>query len=131
MLQAAVRLILAAFMVGVGVMHFVDPEPFVRIVPPYLPAPAALVAVSGVFEVLGGIGLLVPWARRFAGLGLVALFVAVFPANVYMATHGIQPVDGVEVSAVAAWGRLPLQLVLIWIAWWTSKPPPTPVHLLV
>jgi uncharacterized membrane protein len=84
MLEAS-RWVLAAFMVFAGVMHFVSPKGFVRIVPRWLPAPEALVAISGVFEVLGGVGLLVPQTRTLAAWGLIALFVAVFPANVNMA----------------------------------------------
>ncbi len=110
------RVVLAAMMVAVGVMHFVDPQPFVRIVPAALPAPLALVYVSGFFEVAGGLGLLHPSTRRAAALGLVALYVAVFPANVNMAVNHIQPTDA-HVPAAMAWARLPFQLVFIAWAW--------------
>jgi len=75
---------LAAAMVAIGVLHFVRPKPFVRIVPKYLPAPLTLVYVSGFFEILGGIGLLIPETRVWAAWGLIALYVAVFPANINM-----------------------------------------------
>lgn len=114
-------LVLAAGMITVGVLHFVDPEPFVRIVPPQLPAPLALVLVSGAFEILGGIGVLVPRSRRFAAWGLVALFVAVFPANVHMAVAGIQPVPDQPVPPWAAWARLPFQAVFVAWAWWFTR----------
>jgi uncharacterized membrane protein len=74
-------------MVGVGLLHFLRPEAFVRIVPDYLPAPGALVMVSGVFEILGGVGILLAKVRRLASYGLVALYLAVFPANVNMVVH--------------------------------------------
>jgi uncharacterized membrane protein len=85
----ALRLVLAVSMVAVGVLHFTSPEGFVRIVPAYLPAPLALVYVSGAFEIAGGLGLLVARLRRAAAYGLIALYVAVFPANVNMAVHQI------------------------------------------
>ena len=77
--------LIAAAFVGAGVMHFVKPKPFVAIVPPFLPNALALVYLSGAAEILGGIGVLVPGLRVWAGWGLIALLVAVFPANIYMA----------------------------------------------
>jgi uncharacterized membrane protein len=119
--RAVLRAVLGVAMIGIGVVHFVQPEPFVRIVPSWLPAPLVLVWVSGVFEVLGGVGLFVPRARRVAGLGLCALYVAVFPANVNMAVNHLT-FDGVTpVPPVLLWGRLPLQAVLIALAWWVSR----------
>jgi uncharacterized membrane protein len=110
----ALKLVLAAFMTFAGVMHFVSPKGFERIVPKWLPAPRAIVYVSGFFEVLGGVGLLVPFAQQWAAWGLVALFVAVFPANVNMAIHRI-PLGRTQMPVWALWLRLPLQAVLI--AW--------------
>ncbi|HXX32204.1 MAG TPA: DoxX family protein [Myxococcaceae bacterium] len=117
--KTAACLLLAALMVFAGAMHFVAPRAYVRIVPGWLPRPDLLVAVSGVCEVLGGLGLLVPATRPAAAWGLVALFIAVFPANVNMAVHrigfGRRPWP-----AWALWARLPLQAVLIlWAAWFT------------
>ncbi|MFV8753242.1 DoxX family protein [Nannocystaceae bacterium ST9] len=125
MLRSGLRWLLAALMVLAGVMHFVKPEPFLAIMPDYLPWHLALVLISGVFEILGGVGLLIPRTRVAAGWGLIALFVAVFPANVWMATEGIQP-EGLELSPTMAWARLPLQLVLIALAWWVSRPDVAP-----
>ncbi len=112
---------LAAFVFGAGVMHFVTPQFFIDIVPDYLPAPAALVAVSGVFEILGAIGLLVPMTRRFAAFGLIALFIAVFPANVHMALHQITPTGAPTLPAWLPWARLPLQGALIWWAYTIAR----------
>ena len=98
-----------------GTAHFVRPAAFVRIVPPYLPAPRTLVYVSGVAELLGALGVLVPRLRGYAGWGLILLLVAVFPANVHMALH---PTDFGRIPAWALYLRLPLQVVLIgWIYW--------------
>lgn len=117
--KTAARWTLAFFVIYAGVAHFRNPEPFVTIVPDYLPAPHLLVAVSGFFEILGGVGLLVPRTRRAAAWGLVALFVAVFPANVNMAVKHL-PLAGIS-SPILLWLRLPLQLVLIAWAYWFTK----------
>lgn len=117
------RTLLAGLMVAMGVLHFATPDPFVAIVPDYLPNPRALVLVSGAFEIAGGVGLLIPRVRSAAGWGLIALYVAVFPANVWMATQGVQP-EGMTLPPAVAWGRLPLQAVFIAWAWWVSRPDP-------
>jgi uncharacterized membrane protein len=119
--KRAALVLLGVLMMGVGVDHFLNPTPFERIVPSWLPSPAMLVAVSGVFEVLGGVGVLVPRTRRFAAWGLVALYVAVFPANVNMAIHHIQlsPTDALPVWAM--WARLPFQALFIAWAYWFTR----------
>jgi uncharacterized membrane protein len=96
-------------------MHFIQPRPFVQIVPDYLPQPLLLVWISGFFEMAGGIGLLIPSLRRLAAYGLIALLLAVFPANINMAAnnmtfHGVIP-------TFVLWLRLPLQFVLIALVW--------------
>ncbi len=105
-----------------GALHLADPGPFVRIVPDYLPAPLALVYISGFFEILGGMGLLIPALQRKAAWGLIALYVAVFPANLYMAIHQISLGDTPAPPALL-WLRLPMQLLLIaWAYRYTRKP---------
>ncbi len=113
------RNLAAATFIAAGAMHFAFPKPYRKIVPPVFPAPAVLVAVSGAAEVAGGIGLLVPRLRRAAGWGLVALLVAVFPANVYMATSP----GGGSIPRWALWARLPLQGVLIAWVWHAARGP--------
>ncbi|MEP6691237.1 MAG: hypothetical protein ABJD07_08765 [Gemmatimonadaceae bacterium] len=109
------RLLIALFFAGAGVAHFVVPGRYVPIVPHVFPAPLVLVYVSGFFEILGGVGLLVARVRRAAGVGLALLLVAVFPANVQMLA------DAVRVNDPLWWRiflviRLPLQAALIyWI----------------
>jgi uncharacterized membrane protein len=76
--------LLAALFVGAGLLHFLHPETYLRIMPPALPAPRLLVLLSGVAEMAGGLGLLLPATRRWAASGLLALLLAVFPANIYM-----------------------------------------------
>lgn len=114
----------AAAMIAVGVAHFANPEPFVRIVPEALPAPLLLVYLSGVAEILGGAGLLVPKTRRFAAWGLVALYVAVFPANLNMAIHEIQLDPTNPLPVWAMWARLPFQALFIAWAWWFTRSDP-------
>jgi len=109
------RLLLVVVMVTIGLAHFVWPRPFVSIVPSRLPAPLLLVLVSGLFEILGGVGLLVPRVRRAASVGLVILYVSVFPANINMVVH---PELGAGIPLWALWARLPLQaLFIIWALW--------------
>jgi len=103
-----------------GVNHFVNPDFYVAIMPPYLPWHLPLVWLSGVAEVALGIGVLVPKTRNVAGWGLVALLVAVFPANLHMALHHE---DFADVPLWAVYLRLPLQLLLIAWAWWATRSP--------
>ncbi len=122
------RVVLTVAMVAVGVKHFADPEPFVRIVPRALPAPLLLVWISGVAEIALGLLVLVPHplARRRARWGLIALYVAVFPANINMAVNGIQLDPSDPIPAWAAWARLPFQVLFIAWAWWVTSPAPPP-----
>jgi uncharacterized membrane protein len=119
--KTILRYVLAIGMVLIGTSHFLNPEPFVRIVPAYLPAPLPLVYVSGFFEILGGAGLLVPRVRRAAAWGLVALYIAVFPANLNMALNHISLAPDHPIPTFALWLRLPLQAVLIAWAWWYTR----------
>jgi len=89
--------------------------------PPYMPWHLAMVRVSGVCEILGGLGLLVTEMRRAATWGLVALLIAVFPANVYMATNPIEAGAG-SIAPALRWGRLPLQVLLIWWLLLSTRP---------
>ncbi len=113
------RFVLSIAMVAVGALHFVEPASFVRIVPPFLPAPEALVAISGVAEIAGGIGILIARFRRAAGMGLIALYICVFPANVYMAVANVQ-LPGGHIPTWALWTRLPFQFVFIAWAWFVA-----------
>jgi uncharacterized membrane protein len=109
------RWILTVFMVLAGVNHFLSPAPYVGMMPAALPAPWALVYVSGIAEIAGGLGLIWPATRRHAAWWLIALFIAVFPANLNMALNQL-PLGEHAVPGWALWARLPLQGVLIWWA---------------
>lgn len=118
MIETILRYVLAFLMINAGAAHFLKPKIFLRIVPNYLPAPLALVYISGFFEVLFGVGLLIPKIQSIAAWGLILLFIAVFPANVHMAIHKI-PFGEKPTPEYLLWLRLPLQLVLIaWAAWY-------------
>ena len=118
--RVVLRVLLAHFFVAVGVLHFVIPGTFAQVVPPYLPAPLVLVYISGYFEILGGCCIMIPAVRQAAGWGLIALLIAVFPANLHMALNDV-PVDGRTLSPLVLWLRLPLQLVFgVWV-WWCAR----------
>lgn len=109
-------------MIAVGVLHFVTPTPFERIVPPWLPAARALVFLSGAAEIALGAGVIVERTRRWAALGLVALYIAVFPANIYMAQHHVSLVAGEPPPPTwALYARLPLQALMIANALWLAR----------
>ncbi|MEP6664221.1 MAG: DoxX family protein [Verrucomicrobiota bacterium] len=110
------RWLLALFFIFAGIAHFVKPESYLKIVPSYLPAPLLLVYVSGFFESLGGIGMLIPQTRRWAGWGLIALLVAVFPANIEMLRQNWQK-EGLSLFTWVLIFRLPFQVVFVWAVW--------------
>ncbi len=116
------RFLLAALFLFAGLNHFRNPQPYLAIMPPMLPFPRELVALSGVFEMAGGAGILLPRTRKIAAWGLVALLVAVFPANIYSAFHGMT-LNGNEVPRWILWARLPLQLPLLWWALRSAEMP--------
>lgn len=120
-LRIALRWLLAFAMIAIGLLHFVDPAPFIAIMPPWIPWHRAMVLISGAFEILGGLGLLHPKTRPAAGWGLIALYIAVFPANIHMAINDV-PLDGEHLPPAVLWGRLPLQLLFMAIAYWVSRP---------
>ena len=107
------QIILALFFVAAGVSHFLNPGMYLRIMPPYIPFPLAMVHISGAAEIGLGLGLLLPKISRWSAWGLIALLVAVFPANLHMALH---PEQFPEISQWILWARLPLQALLIfWV----------------
>ena len=118
-IKAASKSVLAIFMITAGIMHFVNPAFFLKIMPPYLPLHKELVLVSGVFEVVLGVLLLVPQTSSMAAWGIVALLIAVFPANLYLYQHQ----DILPASPVVHFLRLPLQgLFILWAYWHTAVP---------
>ena len=116
-----IALVVAAiFYVTAGILHFREPGAYAKIVPPWIPRPLTMVYVSGAAEIAGGIGLLLPRLRRAAAWGLVALLIAVLPANIYMASNQVQ-VTGHPLAAWLLWARVPLQGPLIWWVLWCTR----------
>lgn len=111
------KYVLAIFMIGAGTMHFVNPAFFLKAMPPYLPLHEELVLVSGVCEILLGVLLLVPKTSRLAAWGIVALLIAVFPANLYVFQHQ----DILPAPPIVHLLRLPLQGVFILWAYWHTR----------
>ncbi len=114
------RGLLAGLFIVAGILHFAKPSVYERIVPPYLPWPRALVYISGAAEVAGGVGLLLPATRRWAGYGLIALLVAVYPANIHMAVEAVHHRGWTAPYTLAMLARLPLQFPLMAWVWWCA-----------
>lgn len=111
-------IIMTLFYIMAGTNHFINPDWYVRIVPPILPFKTAIVYISGILEIILGSLLIFPKTRFIAGWGLIILLVAVYPANIYVAlTNG----EAMDITPLIAWGRLPFQFVLIGLAYWHSK----------
>jgi uncharacterized membrane protein len=116
--------LLGLFYMVAGIMHFVKPEIYLKIMPPYLPAPLALVLLSGLAEFAGGLGLFFRKTRIPAAWGIIALLVAVFPANLYMYQHAVETAGaaypGIAISTLywRLWGQLPL---ILWAFWHTRR----------
>ncbi len=110
------RWLLGVAFIGAGINHFLNSEFYTAIMPPYIPYHLKIVYLSGILEILGGLGILVPKTQRWAGYGLIALLLAVFPANIYMAMN-----SELFKNIAPAWAlylRLPLQFILIaWVYW--------------
>ena len=110
---------LSVFFVNVGVDHFVNPDFYLNIMPPSFPLHAEAVYISGFFEVVGGISLLIPRLRKIAGWGLVALLIAVYPANIYMA---ITPQAFPDIPVTLLYVRLAFQFVFFYWAYSVTRP---------
>lgn len=116
MKKEPMRYVYGVIMILAGINHFVSPDPYLKMMPEALPWHLALVDISGVAEILCGAGLMIEQTRRFAAWSLIALLVAVFPANINMAVNHL-PLGDSALPSWALWGRLPLQALLIYWAY--------------
>jgi uncharacterized membrane protein len=116
------RVFLSISIIIVGITHFTHTAQYAKIVPPELVYKVSLVYISGFFEILGGVALLIPMLSVLAAWGLVMLFIAVFPANINQAINSI-PIEGIPHHPILYWVRLPFQAVLITWAWWYTRQP--------
>ena len=110
--------LMSAFYVFGGAYHLVNPGFYLPMMPPYLPWHAELVFVSGVAEIVLGIAVLIPGLRHLAALGIIALLIAVFPANLHIAMNNVPLAGAAEGAGIWNWVRLPFQAVFIAWAWW-------------
>ena len=110
--------LMALFYVGAGINHFVSPGAYIAIIPPYIPWPVVMVAISGVAEMLGAIGVLVPRTRAFSAWALVVMLIAYLPVHINMCLH---PDHFPSIPPLAIWLRLPLQMPLIAWAWYYTR----------
>jgi len=120
-IKQAFKFIFGAFFVLAGINHFLNPAMYMAIMPSYLPWHRGLVYLSGIFEIIFGALLFFRRTTKLAAWGLIALLVAVFPANIQMALH---PELYAQFSPAALWFRLPLQFVLIAFVYWFARPSP-------
>ncbi len=117
-IKTASKYLMAIFMVAAGMMHFMKPDFYMKIVPPYLPLHLELVYLSGFFELALGLLLLVPRFSKLAAWGIVALLIAVFPANIYAYQHQVL----IPAPPILHLLRLPLQGVFLLWAFWHTQP---------
>lgn len=121
--KLSLRILLGVFMIVAGVNHFIDPEFYMNIMPPYIPAHKLMVDLSGIAEIVLGVGLLIPVPKisQLSAWGIIALLIAVFPANIYVYQNHEEIFP--DVSPTLHLIRLPLQGVLIlWAYWYTRAP---------
>lgn len=111
--------LMAAFYTVAGLNHFRNPDFYMVMMPPYLPWHLELIYLSGAIEILLGLALLSCPLRRWAAWGVIALLIAIFPANIH---HLMVRGGGMDVPVWALWVRLPFQLVFIWWAYTFTKP---------
>jgi uncharacterized membrane protein len=120
MIRSGLRLILAIFYLAAGILHLTSPRGFLAITPGWVPFPEIIVAVTGVAEIAGAIGLIIPQTRKWAAIGLALYALCVWPANFNHAINGIT-LSGEPLG----WGyhgpRLIFQPVLIWLALWVGQ----------
>ena len=115
-------IVMSIFYINVGIRHFTEPNWFLHIIPPFLAfIGLELVYISGFFEILFGLMLIIPKTRQLASFGLILLLIAVYPANLYLAFYE-NPQQLIGISAFAAsWIRLPIQFIFLGLAYWHSK----------
>ena len=113
-------IISSIFYVLVGIKHFIDPNFFLAIVPPYLPYHLELVYLSGLFEILFGVMILFPKYRYWGSVGLILLLIAVFPANIYL-FQSVEAQKAIGATQEIATWRLPVQGIFILVAYWIRK----------
>jgi uncharacterized membrane protein len=121
-LKLGLKFLLGVFMIFAGVRHFTHPDFYLQLMPPYIPAHKLMVDLSGVAEIVLGIGLLVPVPRvsQLSAWGIIALLIAIFPANIHVFLNRAEIFP--DVPDALHFIRLPLQGIFILWAWWFTRP---------
>lgn len=117
--KQAFLILMSLFYTAAGINHFINPNFYLRMMPPYLPLHLELVYLSGLIEIALGIAIAIPRVRRLAAWGIIALLIAVYPANIHMALH---PELFPEFSRLGLYLRLPVQILFIAWAYWYTRP---------
>jgi len=126
MIKTALLWLMGIAYIGAGAMHFINPDFYLPMMPPYLPWHLALVYLSGVAEIVLGVGVLIPATRVVAAWGIILLLIAVFPANIHIALYNVPLGGAAEGAGIANWVRLPFQvLFIVWAWWYTGDDPHT------
>lgn len=112
---------MGVFYVVAGVNHFLNADFYLQLMPPYLPWHSELVALSGIAEILCGVGVVIPQTRVMAAWATIALLIAVFPANIHVAMNDVPMVGAEQGGGIANWLRLPFQAVFVAWAWWYTR----------
>ncbi|WP_411290673.1 DoxX family protein [Sphingorhabdus sp.] len=120
MIRSGLRIILALFYLGAGILHIISPRGFLAITPGWVPFPETVVAFTGIAEIAGAIGLIIPQSRKWAGIGLALYALCVWPANFNHAINGIS-LGGQSLGWWYHGPRLAFQPVLIWLALWVGN----------
>ena len=114
--------LMSVFYVVGGINHFANTAFYMPMMPPYLPLHLELVYLSGIAEIVLGVAVLIPSLRWLAAWGIIALLIAVFPANLHIALHNVPLGGKAEGLGIWNWVRLPFQAVFIAWAWWYTRP---------
>ena len=118
--RTLLRLVLAAVFALAGALHLLRPEPFLDVTPAWVPWAEEVVRFTGIAELLGAAGLLVPRARKAAGVGLALYALCVWPANFKHAFDALEPGGGLPLSWLYHGPRLLLQPVIVWACVWAA-----------
>lgn len=120
MVKTVLKYVMALFYVWGGINHFLNPSFYLPMMPPYIPAHEAMVALSGIAEILLGAAILVPRTQRLAAWGIIAMLIVFLPVHVYML---VNPELFPDVPVAFLWLRFPIQGLLVLWAWWYTLEP--------
>jgi uncharacterized membrane protein len=113
--------LMAALYIFAGYKHFDRPDFYLPMMPTWMPYPLELVYLSGLAEIAGGVGVLIPQTRKLASWGIIAMLFAILPANFHIAIYNVPVFGATQGPGIIGWIRIPLQFLLImWARWYTE-----------